>query len=149
MAEVLRNEKLVRQSIRSGSGSESEVVQSCSTLCDPMDCSPAGSSVHGIFQAWILEWVAISFSRGSSRPRDRTQVSRTVDRRFAVWAKATSVTLWLERSPGGSGVWGSLRGLLRAEEAGEVAKGQGRSKAEHAWPRAWTLSSNDGAAEEF
>ena len=149
MAEVLRNEKLVRQSIRSGSGSESEVAQSCSTLCDPMDCSPTGSSVHGIFQAWILEWVAISFSRGSSRSRDRTQVSRTVDRRVAVWAQATSVTLWLERSPGGSGVWGSLRGLLRAEEAGEVTKGQGRSKAEHAWPRAWTLSSNGGAAEEF
>jgi len=39
-----------------------EVAQSCPTLCDPMDCSPPGSSVHGIFQAWILEWVAISFS---------------------------------------------------------------------------------------
>ena len=45
----------------------SEVGQSCPTLCDPMDCSPLGSSVHGIFQAWILEWVAISFSRGSSQ----------------------------------------------------------------------------------
>ena len=52
-----------------------EVAQSCRTLCDPMDCSPLGSSVHGIFQARILEWVAISFSRGSSRPRDWTQVS--------------------------------------------------------------------------
>ena len=40
--------------------------QSCPTLCDPMDCSPSGSSVHGILQARILEWVAISFSRGSS-----------------------------------------------------------------------------------
>ena len=39
-----------------------EVAQSCLTLCDPMDCSPPGSSVHGIFQAWILEWVAVSFS---------------------------------------------------------------------------------------
>ena len=46
--------------------SESEVTQSCPTLCDPMDCSLPGSSVHGIFQARILEWVAISFSRGSS-----------------------------------------------------------------------------------
>ena len=46
--------------------SESEVTQSCPTFCDPMDCSPPGSSVHGIFQARILEWVAISFSRGSS-----------------------------------------------------------------------------------
>ena len=45
---------------------ESEVAQSCPTLCDPMDCSPPGSSVHGIFQARVLEWVAISFSRRSS-----------------------------------------------------------------------------------
>ena len=44
-------------------------------LCNPMDCSPPGSFVHGISQARILEWVAISFSRGSSRPRDQTQVS--------------------------------------------------------------------------
>jgi len=49
--------------------SESEVAQSCPTLCNPMDCSPPGSSVHGISQARILEWVAISFSRGSSQPR--------------------------------------------------------------------------------
>ena len=46
--------------------SESEVAQSCSTLCDPVDCSPPDSSIHGILQARILEWVAISFSRGSS-----------------------------------------------------------------------------------
>ena len=45
---------------------ESEVAQSCPTLCNPMDCSLLGSSVHGIFQARVLEWVAISFSRGSS-----------------------------------------------------------------------------------
>ena len=51
------------------------ITQSCWTLCDPMDCSSPGSSVHGISQAGILEWVSISFSRGSSRPRDRTQVS--------------------------------------------------------------------------
>ena len=55
--------------------SESEVAQSCLTLYDPMDCSLPGSSVHGIFQARVLEWVAIAFSRGSSRPRDWTQVS--------------------------------------------------------------------------
>ena len=48
------------------------VAQSCPTLYDPMDCGPPGSSVHGILQARILEWVAISFSRGSSRPRDQT-----------------------------------------------------------------------------
>ena len=50
----------------------SEVAQSCPTLCDPMDCCLPGFSVHGIFQARVLEWVAISFSRGSSWPRDRT-----------------------------------------------------------------------------
>ena len=50
--------------------SESEVAQLCPTLCDPMDCSLPGSSVHGILQARILEWVAISFSRGSSQPRE-------------------------------------------------------------------------------
>ena len=51
------------------------VTQSHLTLCDPMDCSPLVCSVHGILQARTLGWVAISFSRGSSRPRDQTQVS--------------------------------------------------------------------------
>ena len=51
------------------------VAQSCPTLCDPMDSSPPGSSVHGIFQARILGWVAISYSRESFWPRDRTWVS--------------------------------------------------------------------------
>ena len=61
---------------------KSEVTQSCQTLCDPMDCSLPDSSVHGILEARILEWVAISFSRGSSRPRDRTWVSHIAGRRF-------------------------------------------------------------------
>ena len=55
-------------------------------LWDPMDCSLPGSSVHGIFQAIVLVWVAISFSRGSSWPRDRTQFSHIVDRHLTVWA---------------------------------------------------------------
>ena len=63
---------------------EHEVAQSCLTLCDPMNCSLPGSSVHGIFQAIVLEWIAISFSRGSSQPRDRTPVSHIVDRRFTI-----------------------------------------------------------------
>ena len=50
-------------------------AQSCQTVCDPMDYSPPGSSVHGILQARILEWVAISSSRGSSQPRDQTCIS--------------------------------------------------------------------------
>ena len=64
---------------------KSEVTQSCLILCNPMDCSLPGSSIHGIFQARILEWVAISFSRGSSWPRDWTQVSGIAGRRFTVW----------------------------------------------------------------
>ena len=66
--------------------SESEVALSCPTLCNPLDCSPPGSSVHGIFQARILEWVTISFSRRSSWLRDWTQVSCIVGRCFTVWA---------------------------------------------------------------
>ena len=64
--------------------------------CDPMDCRLSGSSVHGIFQARVLEWIAISFSwsspdlRGSSWPRNRTQVSRIAGRRFPVWATRES-----------------------------------------------------------
>ena len=65
---------------------ESEVAQLCPTFCGPMDCSPPGSSIHGILQARVLEGVAISFSRGSSRPRDRTWVSRIIDRRFTIRA---------------------------------------------------------------
>ena len=61
------------------------VAQSYPTLWHPMDCSPPGSSVHGILQARILEWVAIPFSRGSSRPRDGTWVSCIAGRFFTVW----------------------------------------------------------------
>ena len=60
------------------------VTQPCPALCDPMDCSPPGSSVHRIFQANILEWIAIHFSTGSSLPRDQTQVSCTAGSFFAV-----------------------------------------------------------------
>ena len=70
--------------------SESEVAQLCPTLCNPKDCSLPGSSVHGIFQARVLEWFAISFSRGSSQPRDLAQVSCTVSRPFSIWATSES-----------------------------------------------------------
>ena len=50
-----------------------KLLQSCLSLCHPMNYSPAGSPVHGILQAWILQWVAVPFSRGSSRPRDQTR----------------------------------------------------------------------------
>ena len=65
---------------------ESEVAQSCPTLFDPMDCNLPGSSVHVIFQARVLEWVAISFSRGSSWPRNWTTISCVSGRRFTLWA---------------------------------------------------------------
>ena len=74
--------KLTRSLVSKALESESEVTRSCPTLCDPVDCSLPGSSVHGILQARILEWVAISFSRGSSQPRDRTRVSCIAGRRF-------------------------------------------------------------------
>ena len=54
-----------------------KVAQLCPTLCDPMDCSPPGSSVHGISQARTLEWVAVSYSRISCRPRNQTLVACT------------------------------------------------------------------------
>ena len=62
------------------------VTQSCPTLCDPMDCSPPGSSLHRILQARTLVWVAIPFSRGFSWPRDQILVSRIVVRFFTIWA---------------------------------------------------------------
>ena len=62
------------------------VTQSCLTICDPKDCSPWGSSVHGIPQARILQWVAIPFSRGSFLSRDRTWVSCIAGRFFTIWA---------------------------------------------------------------
>ena len=62
------------------------VAQSCSILCNPMICSLPGSSIHGILQARILKWVDIPFSRGSSQPRDQTQVSCTAGKFFTVWA---------------------------------------------------------------
>ena len=60
------------------------VVQLCPTLFNLMDYSPPGSSVHGIFQARILEWLAISFSKESSQPRDRTHVFRAAGRFFTI-----------------------------------------------------------------
>ena len=83
--------------------SESEVAQSCLTLCDPMDCSLSGSSIHGIFQARVLEWISISFSRGSSQPRNRTRVSCIAGRRFILWDTREAFRLEEENK----GVWRS------------------------------------------
>ena len=64
----------------------SDVTQSCPTLWDTMDCSLSGSSVHGILQVRILEWIIIPFPRGSSQLRDWTQVSCIAGRFFTVWS---------------------------------------------------------------
>ena len=74
--------------------SENEVAQSCPTLCHPVDCSLPGSSIYGIFLARILEWVAISFSRGSSWPRDWTPVSCIGGRCFNLWATREAQIPW-------------------------------------------------------
>ena len=62
------------------------IAQACTTLCNPVDCSPPGSSVHGILQSRITEWVAMASSRVSSQPRDQIKVSRIAGRFFTVWA---------------------------------------------------------------
>ena len=63
-----------------------KVAKLCPTLCDPVDCSPLGSSVLGMLQARVPEWVAIPFSRGSSQPKDQTWVSHTAGGFFISWA---------------------------------------------------------------
>ena len=83
-------------------------AQLCPTLCNPMDCSPPGSFVHGILQARILEWVAISCSRGSSPLRDRTRVSCIVGRRFTIWATYCNLAVPMTNI-NTSGVYHSLR----------------------------------------
>ena len=67
-----------------GAPRANEVTQSCLTLCDPVDCGLPGSSIHGIFQTRVLVWVVIYFSRGSSRPRDRTWVSHIAGKFFTI-----------------------------------------------------------------
>ena len=77
------------------------VAQSCITLCGPMDCRPLGYSVHRIFQARILKWVAISFSRGSSWSRDQTHVLCIVGRFFTIWAtgEANEIVRSMSQAP--------------------------------------------------
>ena len=78
------------------------VAQLCPSPCDPLGCSLPEFSVHGILQAKILEWVAISFSRGSSQPRDWTQVSCIAGRFFTIWVIRSINTIWYkeERTDG-------------------------------------------------
>ena len=75
------------------------VAQLGLTLCDPMDCSPPGFSIHGISQARTLEWVAIFFFRESSQPRDQNQVSCIAGRFFTTWAPAPGTLLSFQHLP--------------------------------------------------
>ena len=79
------------------SNKPSEVAQSCPTLFGHMGYTLLGSSIHGIFQARVLEWVAISFSRGSSQPRDWIRISHIVGRRFTVWATREAPEMWQKK----------------------------------------------------
>ena len=85
----------MQQAASVSSVSESEIAQLCPTLFDPVDCSLPGSSIHGIVQARILEWVAISFSRGSSQLGDWTRVSCIAGRHFNLWATRETLVLSL------------------------------------------------------
>ena len=91
------------------------VAQMCQTLWDPVDCSPPSFSVHGIFQARIMKWVAIPFSKESSWPRNRTQASCTAGKFFTIWA--TRETWW--------NYWGIILKFLR-----------------HSWANKWCFPVN-------
>ena len=121
---------------------KSEIVScsACPTLCNLMDYSLPGFSVHGIFQARVLEWVAISFSRWSSRPRNQTQVSCTARRCFTLWATREALlvaqfcpTLWDPTgcSPPGSSVHWTLQARILEWVAIPFSR-------ESSWPRDWT-----------
>ena len=102
-----------------------EVTQSCPTLCDPMDCSLPGSSLHGIFQTRILEWVVISFSRRSSRPRDWTWVSRIIDRCFTVWATREEVIILLSFKNNHSGINYRGKGMKQGNQLVNICNNLG------------------------
>ena len=76
-------------------------LQSCPTLCNPMDCSLPGYYVYGILQAGILEWVALLFTRGSSQPRDRTCISHISC--INTWVRACQVALVVKNPPANAG----------------------------------------------
>ena len=85
-----------------------KVAQLGPTLCNPMGCSPPGSSVHGILQASILKWEAILFSRGSSQPKDQSQVSCIAGRFFTIWAT--------REAPSSKLAWTNSCGKVRFQE---------------------------------
>ena len=90
-------------------------TQLCLTLCDPMDHSPQGSSVHGILQARTLEQVAMPSSRGSSQPRDRTQVSHLAGRFFTTWATREAHLMFTAALFTIAKMWKQAKGLCTDE----------------------------------
>ena len=104
---------------------KSEVAQACPILCNPMEYSLPGSSVHGIFQAIVLEWIAISFPRGSSQTREWTWISHIVDRCFTLWAtrevlREPWLQLFLLRSATFSSLIWDLTSDLACSEIGSI-----------------------------
>ena len=94
---IILSVKIIRAvyySKQSTESMQSETAQSCLTLCDTMDCSLPGPSVHGILQAILLEWIAIPFFRGSSQLRDQTQVSPIAGEFFTNWTTKEAQEYW-------------------------------------------------------
>ena len=79
-----KNELKEMRTISDTPAAAAKSIQSCPTLCDPIDSSPPGFPIPGILQAGTLEWVAIPFCKGSSQPRDQTQISHTAGRFFTI-----------------------------------------------------------------
>ena len=120
-------------------------THSCLTLCNRMDCSPTGSSVQGILQARLLEWVAVPFSRGSSQPTGQTQVSWIAGRFFTIWVTREaqkvlvakpSLTLCnsMDYHPPGSSVHEILQARLLEWVAIPFSRGSSQSRIKMRFP---------------
>ena len=128
-----------------------KLLQLCLTLCDPIDCSPLSSSVHRILLARIVEWIAITFSRGSSQPRDWTQVPCTTGRFFTIWAtrevhRKVIFNLLIPSILQGKSVFGILTALLLQCSALLMTVTSEEISKDHPWgsdmhPRTGSLSS--------
>ena len=105
-----------------------------------MDCSLPGFSVHGIFQARIPEWVTISFSRGSSRPRNQTQVSRIGGRHFNLWATRDSESITTIKASGGDGIPVELFQILKDDAMKVLDSTCQQVWKTQQWPQDWKRS---------
>ena len=113
----------------SESESENEVAQSCPILCDPMDCSLPGSSIHGVFQARILEWVVISFSSRSSRPQgSNLGLPHCRQRLYRLSHRPCNLSL----------KW-DFKCIMECDWLGEGRGSSGAQGTKGLWKRCWTL----------